>query len=175
MGPETQDEPREQAAAARDQPSAEAPVDDAAALRVARSDDEVRLAVTHRGDEADQARRVVRPVRIHLDHDRGAAAERDAEAIEVRPAEALLRGAVADPDPRVGRREPSASSPVPSGDPSSTTRSVQPGSDSRIAAAIPGRLSASLYVGRTTHVPVPTPSGAAGGVRPVESVIVIRV
>src|SRR3954453_20480052 len=57
----------------------------------------------------------------------------------------------------------SARSPVPSGDESSTTSSVAPGSVSRIAVAMPSRFSASSYVGRTTHVPVPTAALALGG------------
>ena len=55
-------------------------------------------------DERRQRRRVVRPVGVHLDDDPGAAGERDAEPVEVRPAEALLGRAVADADPR--RRPP---------------------------------------------------------------------
>src|SRR5687768_1507692 len=49
-----------------------------------------------------------------------------------------------------------ARSPVPSGDESSTTSSVASGSWPRIAGAMSGRLSISLYVGSTTHVPVRT-------------------
>ena len=90
-------------------------------------------------------RRVVRPVGVHLDDDVGAAVERHAEAVEVRPPEALLGRPVADPDPRiVAAASSSASSPVPSGELSSTTSSVAPGSASRIAAVIAGRFSASL-------------------------------
>src|SRR5688500_7613529 len=49
-----------------------------------------------------------------------------------------------------------ARSPVPSGDESSTTSSVASGSWPRIAGAMSGRFSISLYVGSTTHVPVRT-------------------
>ena len=43
----------------------------------------------------------MRPVGVHLDDDLGAADERDPEAVEIRPAEALFRGPVPDPDPGV--------------------------------------------------------------------------
>src|SRR5258708_4762591 len=61
----------------------------------------------------------------------------------------------------------SASAPVPSGDPSSTTRSVAPGAAARMAAAMVPRLSASLYVGRTIQAPLPTgaPGTSAASVR----------
>jgi hypothetical protein len=104
----------------------------------------------------------VRPVGVHLDDDLGAAGEGDAEPVEVRPAEALLRGPVADADPGVNAGEVIAMRPVPSGEPSSTTSSVAPGSASRIAAAMPVMFSASLYVGSTTQAPVPRGGRAAG-------------
>ena len=70
----------------------------------------------------------MRPVGVHLDDELGAAGEGDAEAVEVGPAEALLGRPMADAD-RGGRRRPARrrSSPVPSGEPSSTTSSVAPG------------------------------------------------
>ena len=84
----------------------DAPVLDAAALRVARPDHEVGLAIASIGAiSARQGRRVVRPVGVHLDDDRGAAAERLAEPVEVRPAEALLGGPMLDADARIGRGE----------------------------------------------------------------------
>src|SRR5687768_3754607 len=60
----------------------------------------------------------------------------------------------------------SASSPVPSGDRSSTTSSDASGNAERMAAAIGSRFSRSLYVGRTTQTPrpaaMPTEGGAIG-------------
>ena len=47
----------------------------------------------------------MRPVGVHLDDDRRAARERDAEPVEVRLAQALLRLAMPDADPRVVRAE----------------------------------------------------------------------
>ncbi len=44
-------------------------------------------------------------VGVHLDDDPGAGADRDAEAVEVRPPETLLGRPMADPDPRIGRGE----------------------------------------------------------------------
>ena len=100
---ETEDDPGEDAAAARDDPPAEPPVDDPAARGVARADDEVGR-VRRRSGRSGRAGRagswlksasiwttVVAPP---------ASATR--EAVEVGAAEALLEGAMADPDPRVG-------------------------------------------------------------------------
>src|SRR5688500_3260259 len=60
----------------------------------------------------------------------------------------------------------SASSPVPSGERSSTTSSDASGNAERMAAAIGSRFSRSLYVGRTTQTPrpaaMPTEGGAIG-------------
>ena len=102
----------------------------------------------------------MRPVGVHLEDARGAAGERDPEPVEVRAAQSLLARPVADVDPGIAGASASASSPVPSGELSSTTSSVPPGSASRIAAAIAARFSRSLYVGRTTHAPAPR--GGAG-------------
>jgi hypothetical protein len=49
---------------------------------------------------------------------------------------------------------------VPSGELSSTTSTVAPGSASRMAGTIVGRLSASLKVGSTTQV---SSNGSDGG------------
>ena len=68
--PEAQDRSGEDASAARDDPPADAPVDDAAAARVARADDEIGVARDDRRDERRQRGRVVRPVGVHLDDDR---------------------------------------------------------------------------------------------------------
>ena len=88
--------------------------------------------------------RVVAQVGIHLDDDRGAPIERDREPVEIGAAEALLGRAVADADARVGRRRARRRvSPVPSGEPSSTTSSVAPGRASRMAADTGRMLSAS--------------------------------
>ncbi len=102
MRAEAQDVPGEDAAAAGDDPPPDAPVDDAAARRVARPDHEVGRSAGDRGDEGRQRCRVVRPVGVHLDHDLGPAGERNAEAVEVGPPEPLLFGPMADADPGVG-------------------------------------------------------------------------
>ena len=85
---------------------ADAPVLDAAALRVARADREVGLAGVDRHDEAGQRLRIVRPVGVHLDDGGRAAAERHPEPVEVGPTEALLRGPMLHAHARIGRREP---------------------------------------------------------------------
>ncbi len=58
-----------------------------------------------RRDQAGQDGRVVAEVGVHLDDDRGAAGDGDAEPVEVGPAETLLGGPVADADPRIGGRQ----------------------------------------------------------------------
>ena len=83
------------------QPPADAPIHHAAARGVARADDEIGLAGLDRGDERREHGRVVAEVGVHLDHDRGAAAERDAEAVEVRPPQALLGRPMPHPDARI--------------------------------------------------------------------------
>src|SRR4029079_17381687 len=75
-----------------------APVEHASALGVAAPDDEVGAILDDRRQERWQRRRGMRPVGVHLDQGRGTAVERDAEAVEVRPPEAFLAGAVANPD-----------------------------------------------------------------------------
>jgi hypothetical protein len=100
-----QQRPREQAAAARDDASHDPPVDGPAALHVARADDEVRRVPDDGRDERREHRRIVAEVGIHLDDDARAAVEGGAEPVEVRPAEALLAGAMADTDLRVGCRQ----------------------------------------------------------------------
>jgi hypothetical protein len=76
VGRQPKDDPRERGPAARDQAPKDAPVRDAAARHVARSDDEVCLVGRDRRDQRRQDARVVRPVRIHLDGDRRTADRR---------------------------------------------------------------------------------------------------
>ncbi len=108
---------REQAAAARDQPPPEPPVLDPATGRVPRADDQVGLVVDDRRHECRQDRRVVGPVGIHLEHDRGATVEGGRKAVQVRTPEALFarpvthvdaairgRQLIGDPPGSVGRR-----------------------------------------------------------------------
>src|SRR3990167_5222380 len=101
--PEPQDDPREQASTTRDEPAARTPVLDATAARVATPDDEVGLTARHRGDEERQGGGVMGPVRVHLDDAARTALQGDPEPVQVGPAEALLCGTVADPDPRIPR------------------------------------------------------------------------
>ena len=101
---QAEDGPREDAAAARDDPAGERPVHDPAARRVARADDDVGGALHDRRDQVGQDGRVVAEVGVHLDDDLGAALERAGEAVEIGAAEARLHRAVADPDARVRRR-----------------------------------------------------------------------
>jgi hypothetical protein len=99
--PQPQDQPGEEAAAARDDLAADAPVLDSPALDVARTDDEVGPVGFDELDHARQHGRVVRPVGVHLDHDRSAARQGDAESVDVGAPKALLPWAMTDPDPRV--------------------------------------------------------------------------
>ena len=69
---------------------------------VARADHQVRLAVDDRGDQRREHRGVVAEVGVHLDDDAGAAIERRAEPVEVRPPETLLGLPVENADARVG-------------------------------------------------------------------------
>ena len=98
----------------------------------------------------------MRPVGVHLDQRRGPAVERDAEAVEVGPPEAGLRRSVADPDARVrprpsDRRCRRCRRATRRRRRAASRRAGWRGS----ASAMPGRFSASSYVGSTTQVPVP--------------------
>ena len=84
------------AAEAADRSAHEAPVAHPAAGHVARAEHEV--GVPRGGDEALDVRRVVRQVGVHLEHELGAAAQRDVEAGEVGRPEALALRAVQDLD-----------------------------------------------------------------------------
>ncbi len=106
VGAQAQDESREQRPAARDHPPHDPPVHHAAAGRVARPDHQVRPVGHDRLHQGRQRTGIVRPVGIHLDDHRRAPVQGLAEAVEVGAAEALLRGAVPDPDPPVLGREP---------------------------------------------------------------------
>ena len=99
---------------------ARAPSSRPAARRVARAEHEVG-AVRGR-DQPRHVGRVVREVAVHLEHELGAVRERAPEARDVGRADPLLRLAVEDRDPRELRESRSAISPVPSGEPSSMTR-----------------------------------------------------
>jgi hypothetical protein len=83
---EPQERPREDAAAARDDPADDAPVDRATPRDVARADHQVRLALDDRGDQRGEHRRVVAEVRVHLDDHSGTAIERGAESRRDTPA-----------------------------------------------------------------------------------------
>ena len=103
VGRQPEDDPREGGPAARDEPAEQPPVLHAASLRVARPDHEVGPVPRDRGDQGGQHRGVMRPVRVHLDHDGRATCEGHAEPVEVRAPKALLGPAVPHADPCVGR------------------------------------------------------------------------
>ena len=93
---------------------------------VARAEHEVGAGLGRR-DQARHVLRVVREVAVHLEHELGAVVERAPEAREVRGPESLLGRAVQHADPRHARAaSPSASAPVPSGEPSSITSTRSP-------------------------------------------------
>src|SRR4051812_1458830 len=95
--PEPQDAPRVPGAAAADDAPHEPPVLDAAAIDVPGAQRDVGVAA-HALQQPGEVRRVVREVRVHLEHVAGAALERAREAREVRRAEPLAQPAVEDLD-----------------------------------------------------------------------------
>src|SRR5207249_3531657 len=71
---------------------------DAAPTHVPGADDEVGLVDPDGIDQPRQDRRIVRPIRVHLDDDRCPAIERRPKAVEIRSTETLLRLSMEDAD-----------------------------------------------------------------------------
>ena len=153
-GARPQDDPREEAAAARDQAPAEAPVDDAAARRVARADHEIGRPVDDRARSAPAGR----PGRATSRRPSGRRSRRRRRGRPRSRRGRPVRGPAwpADGGPGPGRRPPRARRRGRRSRRATRRRrrAASPrAATARIAAAMPGRFSASLYVGRTTHAP----------------------
>ena len=102
-----------------------------------------------RREQPREVGRVVGEVGVHLHHVARAVVERVAEAREVGRADAALLGAVQHGDPVVLGGQAVGDLPVPSGEPSSTTRIAEPSGEAareHLAAAptIASTFSASL-------------------------------